>query len=177
MLTILLLAISLSLDNVRTSLGLGMLRPSQVRRLRIAVVFGLWDMGALLLGLLIGHWLGALLGPWTNGIGTVVLAAYGLFLIAQGLTGIELDPLDDRWVLLGLPLSLSLDNLVAGFGLGLLHFPPLLAAVLFGLMTAVLSFAALHLGAGIARYIPSQPEFLAGIILVIVAIGLYAGWW
>jgi putative Mn2+ efflux pump MntP len=176
-LTILALAFSLGLDNARTALGLGVLQPSPARQLRIAVVFGLWDTGAPLVGLLIGRWVGALLGSRVDELGPLVLASFGLVLIAQGIGGFRLDPLDDRWILLGLPLSLSLDNMVAGFGLGFLGFSPLLLAITFGLVTASLSFAALQLGGSIARFIPSRPELLAGTVLVTVAVSLLAGWW
>ena len=56
------------------------------------------------------------------------------------------EELDERWMLSGIPLSLSLDSLLAGTGLGMLGFPPAITAAVFGLMTALTTFLGLQLG-------------------------------
>jgi putative Mn2+ efflux pump MntP len=174
---LLALAVALSLDNVRAALGLGLLKPNAGHQLRIAAVFGLWDMAAPLAGLLLGRWLIAPLGPWADALGPLVLGAYGIYLFGHSLMSAHgPERLDDRWVLLGLPLSLSLDNLVAGVGLGLLGFPVVVSDVTFGATTAVLSWLALRVGGVAARYIPGRSDRVAGLVLLVVAISLLAGW-
>ena len=59
--------------------------------------------------------------------------------------------------LFGLPLALSVDNLIAGTGLGLLGFSPVIPAVFFGAVTAVMSLVGLLLGRAAAEGSPSAP--------------------
>ena len=52
--TLLLVGITLSLDNFRTALALGALRLTRRRALHVALVFGFWDGVAPLVGILMG---------------------------------------------------------------------------------------------------------------------------
>jgi putative Mn2+ efflux pump MntP len=58
-----------------------------------------------------------------------------------------------RGMLFGLPLSLSLDNLVGGAGISALHYPVLPAALLIGLVSAAMSCAGLYLGGWLRRLV------------------------
>jgi putative Mn2+ efflux pump MntP len=176
MLLLLILGFFLSLDNFRVSIALGAFQFSWRRALRIAVVFGLWDGISPLVGVLIGHYLGQVIGPVADIIGPIVLAVYGLYLIIWSLkTQVSEEP-DDRWMLFGMPLSLSLDNMVAGTGLGLLGFPSVFAAAVFGTITALMSLVGLQIGRVAARFIPIRSDLLTGIGLLIVAIMLALGY-
>ncbi|HVF00837.1 MAG TPA: manganese efflux pump, partial [Rubrobacteraceae bacterium] len=86
------------------------------------------------------------------------------------------EELDERWVLFGIPLSLSLDNLLAGTGLGMLGFPPVFTAAVFGAMTALTTFGGLQLGRFVARFIPIRPDLLSGAGLSIMAVVLVLGY-
>ncbi|HXX78877.1 MAG TPA: manganese efflux pump, partial [Ktedonobacteraceae bacterium] len=71
--------------------------------------------------------------------------------------------------------SLSLDNMVAGTGLGLLDFPPVFSAAVFGTITFLMSYVGLYLGKGAARFIPIRSDLLTGMGLLIVAVMLALG--
>jgi putative Mn2+ efflux pump MntP len=176
MIPLLILGFALSQDNFRVSIALGGFRLKWRRALRIAVVFGFWDGVSPLVGVLIGHYVGQAIGPVADILGPIVLAVYGLYLIVRSLTTrqAQQEP-DDRWVLFGMPLSLSLDNMIAGTGLGLLGFPPVFSAAIFGAITALMSFVGLQLGRGAARFIPIRSDLLTGIGLLIVAVMLALG--
>jgi manganese efflux pump family protein len=79
-------------------------------------------------------------------------------------------------VLFGIPLSLSLDNLLAGTGLGMLGFPPVFTAAVFGAMTALTTFVGLQLGGVVARFIPIRADILSGLGLSIMAVVLILGY-
>src|SRR5437764_14454997 len=145
MIPLLILASVLSLDNFRVSIALGVFQFSWRSVLRIAVVFGLWDGVSPLVGVLIGHYLGQAIGPAADTLGPIVLAVYGLYLVVRSLKTQASEEPDDRWVLFGMPLSLSLDNIVAGTGLGLLCFPPVLSAAVFGSIPSLMPFVGLQL--------------------------------
>ncbi|GHO98585.1 hypothetical protein KSF_086330 [Reticulibacter mediterranei] len=171
--SLLILGFALSQDNFRVSIAVGTFKHTWRRALRIALVFGLWDGIAPLVGLLIGDLLGKAIGPVADIIGPIVLAGYGIYLLVRVVVvkraeGEEEEP-DDRIVLFGLPLPLSLDNMIAGTGLGLVGFPPIYSAVFLGVMTFVWSLVGLQLGKVIARFIRVRYELLAGLGLLLVA--------
>ena len=74
--------------------------------------------------------------------------------------------------LFGLPLALSVDNLIAGTGLGLIGISPVVPAIGFGLVTAIMSFAGLCVGRAAVRVIPVRADLLSGVSLVAAAVVL-----
>jgi manganese efflux pump family protein len=173
---LLALGFVLSLDNARVSVALGTLRFRWRRAVQVALVFGFWDGITPLVGLLLGHYAGRAMGVVAEYVGPAVLLAYGGYLIVSSLRSDEPEEVDDRWALFGIPLSLSVDNLVAGAGLGLLGYAPYVAAAIFGGITGVTSFAGLCLGRVAGRLIPVRMDLLSGIALVIVAVLLALGY-
>jgi manganese efflux pump family protein len=174
--SLLILGFVLSLDNFRLAIALGAFQLSWRRALRIAVVFGLWDGFSPLVGLLIGRYFGQEIGPVADILGPIVLLVYGLYLVVRSLQTEAPEDLDERMALFGIPLSLSLDNLLAGTGLGMLGFPPVLTAAVFGTITALMTFVGLQLGGVAARFIPISSDLLSGMGLSIMAVVLALGY-
>src|SRR3712207_5694774 len=129
---LLILGLTLSLDNFRTAVALGTLRLSRRHAAQVALAFGFWDMVAPLVGILGGDYFAETIGPTAEYVGAAVLCAYGLYLLVEARRAPEPKELDHRWVLFGLPLPLSVDNVVAGTSLGLLGFSPWVAPPVFG---------------------------------------------
>lgn len=171
MITLLLLGFALSLDSFRVSLGLGTLRLSRLRQLQIVIAFGVCDALAPLIGLLIGKSLLEYIGPWVEHLGPLLLCAYGVYVIyiARRYAGKE-EGETDRWMVLGLPLSLSLDNLVAGTSLGMIGFPILLSVAIIGAMSALLALAGLWLGRTAVNLLPVKLELIGGVVLICIAL-------
>lgn len=168
--SLLVLGFTLSLDNFRTAVVLGGIRLSWRRSLQVAAVFGFWDGLAPLVGILVGDYLGEKIGSTADYVGAAALAAYGLFLVIQAWRTPEPEEPDQRWALFGLPVPLSLDNVVAGTSLGLLGFSPWLAPPLFGVITALMTVAGLQLGRVLARFIKIRSDLVTGVALVVMAI-------
>jgi len=61
-----------------------------------------------------------------------------------------------RHLLFGLPLSLSLDNLLGGAGISALGYPMVPAALLIGLVSAAMSCAGLYFGGTLRRFFPER---------------------
>jgi putative Mn2+ efflux pump MntP len=171
MVTLLLLGFALSLDSFRVSLGLGTLKLSRLRQLQIVIAFGVCDAVAPLIGLLIGKSLLEFIGPWVEHLGPLLLCAYGVYVIyiAQRCAGSETGE-TDRWMVLGLPLSLSLDNLVAGTSLGMIGFPLFISVMIIGAMSALLSLVGLMLGRTAVKLLPVKIELIGGVVLIFIAI-------
>jgi putative Mn2+ efflux pump MntP len=75
-------------------------------------------------------------------------------------------------VVLGLPLSLSLDNLIAGASLGMIGFPLLLSVAVIGAMSALMSLAGLWLGGRAINFLRVRTELLGGVALILIALTL-----
>lgn len=171
MIEVLALGFFLSLDNFRSSIAIGTIPFNFRRALQIAIVFGVWDGIAPLVGGLLGHYVGDMIGPIADYVGPALMGLYGLYLLFGALRKPAPDEIDQPWVtLFGMPLSLSVDNLLAGTGLGLLGFSPFIPAAVFGVMTAVMSLAGLIIGRFAVRLIPIRSDLVSGISLLAAAI-------
>jgi putative Mn2+ efflux pump MntP len=173
MIEVLALGFFLSLDNFRSSIAIGTVPFSFRRAIQIALVFGVWDGVAPLVGGVLGHYVGKVIGPIADYVGPALLGIYGVYLLFRALRNPAPDEIDQPWMtLFGMPLSLSVDNLLAGTGLGLLGFSPFIPAAIFGVMTAVMSLVGLCIGRFAARLIPIRSDLVSGISLVAAAIVL-----
>ncbi|RTL69124.1 MAG: hypothetical protein EKK42_07485 [Pseudonocardiaceae bacterium] len=169
--SIAVLAVVLSLDNFRSAIALGTVPFGIKRAVQIALVFGFWDFIAPLVGGEVGKLFGDAIGDYAEWVGPAVMGAYGIYLLIGAFRKPEPEELDHPWVtLLGMPLALSVDNLLAGTGLGLLGVSPVVPALVFGLATVVMSFAGLVIGRLAARAIPIRCDLLSGISLLVAAV-------
>ena len=171
MVTLLLLGFALSLDSFRVSLGLGTLKLSRLRQLQIVIAFGVCDALAPLIGLLIGKSLLQFIGPWVEHLGPLLLCAYGVYVIyiAQRCAGTETGE-TDRWMVLGLPLTLSLDNLIAGTTLGMIGFPLLISVTIIGVMSSLFAFVGLRLGRTAVNLLRFRADLVGGVVLIFIAL-------
>lgn len=173
MIEILALGFFLSLDNFRSSIAIGTIPFSFRRAIQVAIIFGIWDGVAPLVGGALGHYVGKTIGPIADYAGPAVLGAYGVYLLVLAIRKPDSDEVDQPWVtLFGMPLSLSVDNLLAGTGLGLLGLSPFIPAAIFGVITAVMSLAGLCIGRFTTRLIPIRSDLMSGISLIAAAIVL-----
>jgi putative Mn2+ efflux pump MntP len=176
-LNLIVLGLVLSLDNFRTAVILGPLRFRWRHALEISVVFGVFDGVAPLVGILVGHDVSQEIGgDIADHVGAVALGLYGIYLIARALRTATQEELEaeHRWSIFGLPVPLSLDNVIAGAGLGLLGLSPLVPAILFGAITALMTLAGLYLGRIVSRFIRIRPRWdvVVGVALIIEALML-----
>ncbi|GAA3588146.1 hypothetical protein GCM10022222_85920 [Amycolatopsis ultiminotia] len=164
----------LGLDNFRTSLVLGALKPTFRQSLKTSAIFGLWDGVAPLVGLLIGEVIGENLDETAETIAMIGLGVYGVFLVIRSLVSPERADPDLKWARWGLPIPLSVDNVAGGAALGIAGYSPWLAPILFGVMTFVMSLAGHQLGSVVVRFISWIPkintDMLVGACFAVMAI-------
>src|ERR1700750_1666959 len=132
MIGLLSLGFTLSLDNFRSSLVLGGLKPSFLQSVKTSAIFGVWDGVAPAAGILISHYLSDKVDNTAETFAMIGLGAYGLFLIVRAVVSPEHADPNLKWARRGLPLPLSVDNVAAGTALGLAGYSPWLAPMLFG---------------------------------------------
>ena len=173
MVALAVVAVGLGLSNFAAAVGIG---TSGGPRVRVAVVFGLFEAGMPLIGLAIGHGAAGSLGHATRWLGGAILIAVGGYGLAQGRRSSSPPDTASGWRLAASGLALSVDNLAAGFALGTYHVQIVLAAVLIGVVSAAMSLAGMELGARLGTAIGRRSDLAAGAILVAVGIAMATGW-
>src|SRR5919199_4712907 len=167
--SLLILGFTLSLDNFRTAIALGGLRLGWRRSVEVALVFGLCDGLAPLVGILVGRYWGEAIGETGEYVGAIGLGLYGLFLLIKAWRTEAPEEMERPWAVFGLIIPLSADNIVAGTSLGLLGVSPWLAPLVFGVTTALMAVIGLQLGRAAAHIVRIRPDLLTGIALVVMA--------
>jgi putative Mn2+ efflux pump MntP len=167
------------LDNFRSSLVLGGLKPTFRQSVKTSAIFGLWDGIAPAIGILIGHFLSDKISGTADTVAMIGLGVYGLFLIGRALISPQRADPDLKWARLGLPLPLSVDNVAAGTALGLAGYSPWLAPIVFGVITFVMSIAGHQIGRTAAHFIDFVPkintDLLTGIAFTAIAVLMALG--
>jgi putative Mn2+ efflux pump MntP len=169
MIAVVFLGIVLGLDSFRASLAMGSSGLGAVRTVRIAVAFGVCDGVAPLIGLALNRATAAYVASWSELIAPVVLIGFGAYVLLKRLED-EQGELTAGWAIFGVPFFLSLDNLVAGVGLGTLGPPVVLSAVIIGALSGALALAGLALGRLGRLSLPAKVERLSGLLLVALGV-------
>ncbi|HTC70830.1 MAG TPA: manganese efflux pump, partial [Acidothermaceae bacterium] len=146
-LALVLSALAVGLDNFAAAIGIGLAGVDARTRVRVAVVFGLFEAGMPIVGLLIGHGTEHSLGRTTRYVGGALLVAAGLWILLEARRAHrgrsdEPQPEPEQQPMLRLiltALGLSIDNLVVGFGLGVTKTPLALAVVAFAVVSVALT--------------------------------------
>lgn len=161
----------LGLDSFAVAAAIGATATVTARlRWKIALLFLAFEAGMPLIGVAAGAPLAHAVGPAADYVAAAAVIGVGCWMLLGN---------DDREehraerlvsahgaVLIGLGLSISLDELAVGFGLGLVHLPlvPVVAAI------GAQAFIAAHLGLRIGRHLADRyrewAERIAGVALV-----------
>jgi len=191
---LLLIAVALGIDNLAVSIGIGVSGVRGALRLRVALVFGLFEAGMPVVGMLAGHATASALGGTARWTGGGLLVAVGGYQVVQWYR--ERRVADDSippegtvspttvspgtrdwgtWRLLVSGLALSVDNLIVGFALGAYHVTLATAAVVIALVSVTMSLAGLELGAKLGTAFGERGELAGGLVLAAVGILMAAG--
>lgn len=198
MLALLLVAASLGLSNFAASVSIGVSGIDARTRLRVGIIFGIFETGMPIVGLLLGRGLATTLGHAAHWIGAGLLIATGLYTLVQAFRGSGGQDRDDqptaagqstggqstagqstagqstgRMLITG--LALSVDNLAVGFALGTYHVNLVVAAIVIGAVSVALSLLGLELGRQIGARAGIAGEFVGGGVLVGVGIAIATG--
>ena len=178
--TLLLVAVSVGLSNFAAAIAIGTAGVDARTRLRVGLVFGLFESGMPLVGLVVGGHFARQLGHAGRWVGAAMLISVGLyglissFRTARSPDGKSAAPAGG-WRLLLSGLALSIDNLVVGFSLGFMQVPLLAGVAVIGAVSVGLSLIGLELGARVGRWAGQRSEQLGGLILIGVGIVIGAG--
>ena len=192
---LLLVAASVGLSNLAAAIGIGFGGVTARTRIRVAVVFGVFEAGMPIVGLVAGAGVAGAIGHTARWISAVVLIGIGLVTVIQAFRqpagpgrGASPAPPEDgaspadavhhsdslgRLIISA--FALSLDNLAAGFALGTMHVGVAEGALVIGAVSVVMSLAGLDLGGRIGAAAGRRGEQIGGAILVGVGVAIAAG--
>jgi manganese efflux pump family protein len=169
---LLLVAMSVGLSNFAASVGLSLSGVDRALRIRVVLLFGAFEAGMPVVGLLLGHGLAGTLGSTSRWIGGGLLVATGAW-TALHRTSAGAKPATGQLVVMA--AALSIDNLVVGFALGTLAVSlPVAASVIAGVSVA-LSLVGLEIGARLGSRVERWSEEIGGGVLVAVGAVIMAG--
>jgi putative Mn2+ efflux pump MntP len=175
---LILAAFAVGLGNFGASIGIGLSGVTGAMRIRVALVFGVFEAGMPLVGLLAGRGVAHELGNTSRYAGGALLIAIGAWQLAQTVRarrrGVLAPPIAMRRLLLT-ALALSMDNLVVGFSLGVQHTSLAEAIAVFAVVSVGLSLLGLEFGRRLAAAVEVSSQYLAGIVLVAVGILVAVG--
>jgi manganese efflux pump family protein len=169
-----LIAFAISLDNLAATLVLGTGTPARARP-KIAGIFALFGGVAPILGIWVGRGISGSVEAVGTWIGTGALAAIGIWTVVRAIRRPAGDPASGvvggslpAIMLLG--ATLSLDNLVVGFGLGVHGADPITLGVLAAGTVLVSSYIGLVVGRRGVRRWGRRAEIASGLLLLVVAV-------
>ncbi len=175
------LILSLGLDTLALSIALGLAPLPPRTRLRLALTFAAAEGLMPAVGLLIGRPLGQAIGGWAVYIAGVLLIATGLWLLREamgedddggGEQGKILSAASARGLpLVGIALSISLDELAMGFSFGVLRLPVVPALIAIALQALVVSLGGQWLGQRVGGALGERAEMAAGVVLCLLGLG------
>jgi manganese efflux pump family protein len=169
---ILVLGVLAGLDNLQVCSSIGLLPLRKKRTHFLAAAFSFCEIAAAVLGVVLGHNLLSIFeGGTTTKFGALIMLVCGAIFLLLAVRQHDISRVvNGNAMLLGLPISLSLDNLVAGIGLGPSVCPAVYSALLIGFISAGMSCIGLYFGAWIRRLLPARMQPVLGAYICAVAI-------
>lgn len=177
-LTLIALVVPLGLDTFAVSAALGMAGLSARDRTRVSLIFTAFEVGMPLVGFFAGNLAGRAVGNAADYLAIAILIGLGLFLLRPQAddedTRLSLLARTQGLAVLGLGVSISIDELAIGFTIGLLRFPVLVILVLIGIQTFIVTQLGIRLGQRVGERIREGAEQLAGVALALLGSVLLA---
>jgi manganese efflux pump family protein len=179
MLKLLAFVLPLGLDSFAVAAALGASQVSTVwQRLRISLVFVIFEGGMPLIGLALGSALARGIGHIADYLAAAAVIGIGVWMVLAG----DEDEEDKAGrimtsrglALVGLGISISLDELAIGFGIGLERLPVGAVIAAIALQAFVAAQLGLAIGAKIAERWRERAERAAGIALILLGAYLIA---
>lgn len=173
------LILSLGLDTLALSMALGVAPLPARTRLRLALAFATAEGVMPAVGLLAGRPLGEAIGGGADFLAGALLIGAGAWILREGLdddnhggeqAGIVRAASARGLPLLGIALSVSLDELALGFSFGIMRVPVAPALLAIALQAFVVSLGGQWLGQRVGAALGERAEALAGVVLCVLGV-------
>jgi len=179
MLKLLAFVLPLGLDSFAVAAAIGAVQPPGWRqRLRISLIFVIFEGGMPLIGLALGSALARGIGHVANYVAAAAVIGIGVWMLVAE-DGAEEERaarvISTRGLaLVALGISISLDELAIGFSIGLTHLPVIAIIIAIAVQAFIAAQLGLAIGARIGERWRERAERAAGIGLILLGAYLVA---
>jgi len=172
-LKLLAFVLPLGLDSFAVTAAIGAAGPVTAgQRLRISVIFVVFEAGMPLIGLTLGSSLARVIGDIADYLAAAAVIGVGAWMLAHG------DEADEQAAgrllatrgpaIIALGVSISLDELAIGFSLGLVRLPLIPVIIAIGVQALIAAQLGLSLGTRISEHLRDRAEQVAGVALILL---------
>lgn len=181
-LTVAAIVLPLAIDTFVLGTALGVAGMAKRERFRTSLILTAFEAGMPVIGFLVGAGIGGVIGRWGDYLAAAVLAATGAWMLRPG--GDEAKEAEHNvrllestrgWAIVLLGLSISVDELAIGFGVGLLRLSLVLLVALIAVQAFFAAQLGMRLGSRLAEKARQAAGQLAGALLVFAALLVLAG--
>lgn len=180
--SILIISVILGVDAFSLSLGIGLKGIRKKQAYLLALIIAVLHAIMPLIGLYLGRSLGSFVGPIAGKIGASVLIFIGANALWQKWRCyhqpekkdlIKKTSLDNPLSLTILALSVSLDALTVGFGLGVLRANLVLTVTSIGIVAGVMTLLGFFCGEKLSCRFGENAEIIGSLVLIFIGIKLF----
>lgn len=171
-LTILIIAVSLSMDAFSLSLIYGMIGITNKQKILLSLIVGIYHFIMPLIGVLFGNILTSINIISIDFIASVVLLCIGIDLIISN-DKEEYSQITNTIGFIMFGLSVSIDSLSVGIGLKAITNNYILSSITFSINSMLFTYLGLNLGNIISNKAGKYSKIFGGIILIIIAIIMF----
>ena len=193
-LTIFVASIALGTDGFSMAVGLGAIGIRRKQALMIALMVLVFHTLLPLIGLLLGSLLGKTMGKMAAIIGASVLILIGVLMLYESLPKQrkkEHTPIAMRIMgiitkkgerlqftpgflgIMALAVSVSIDALTVGFGLGTLQLNILLTVLIIGIIAGLMTIFGFFCGKKLGCWFGGKAQIIGGLILIAIGIKMF----
>jgi putative Mn2+ efflux pump MntP len=171
LLSILLIAVSLSLDCFAVAIAGSISMPQVTHRqvLRISASFGIFQAGMLVIGWLLGNTIVDIIESFAHWVAFGLLALVGVRMIKEALESDEDEERTDitrGLALISLSIATSIDSLAVGLSLAFLESRLPIAAIAIGSVAFLFTAGGFFFGRRIGSLFGRRAEVIGGIVLI-----------
>ncbi len=170
LITVVLIAVSLSMDAFSLSLAYGTLGLSKRDIYLLSTIVGVYHFFMPLIGMYIGYWLLRVIPISPNIIVLVVLGIIGIQMIISSFNESREIKIMNLIELLFFGLAVSLDSFSVGLGLRTIYEIPVVCSIIFMCSSFLFTYLGLNLGKTINNKLGKTATMLGGIMLIFIGI-------
>jgi putative Mn2+ efflux pump MntP len=178
LLSLLLVSLSVGLSNFAGAIGIGLSGVNIVTRIRVGLAFGFFEAFMPVIGLILGHSVQGFFGQYGKYVGGAILIVTGAYTLYQERVVKHDQTIRKQMTARGLiatALALSIDNLAVGFALAVYPVDLWLAAIVFGVVSILMSLIGLELGHYLGKRVEEWSEEIGGAVLILVGVAIAIG--
>jgi manganese efflux pump family protein len=170
MIRLLAFVLPLGVDSFAVAAALGAARPGIAMRLRVGLIFVIFEAGMPLLGLAAGGGLARVVGATADYLAGAAVLGVGVWMLG----GDNDEDMAGRMsgthglAVIALGISISMDELAIGFGLGLVRLPVVPVIVAIAVQALVASQLGLALGAAVGERFRERAQRAAALALIVL---------